>query len=228
MGWFTRALNSSLGKKYIMALTGFFLIIYLAIHLFGNSFLYVSYYTGDPGFFNTYVSTLTESGLHYVIRVIEIVLLLGFLIHIYEGVTLTISNWRARPNRYAVKPEDPQANLASRTMWLSASVIFFFLVIHIQQFWYIYHYGNSGATMYDLVIMAFSNPVFAVIYLISVALLGFHLYHGFQSAFQSLGWNHVKYRTLIVVLGRIYTFVISLGFASFPIFFYLMSLRGGK
>jgi succinate dehydrogenase / fumarate reductase cytochrome b subunit len=111
-------------------------------------------------------------------------------------------------------------------MWLSASVIFLFLVIHIQQFWYVYHYARTGnIRMYDLVISAFTNPVFALIYLVSVFLLFFHLYHGFQSAFQSLGWNHVKYRTLIVVLGKIYAVVIGLGFASFPIYFYFM---GGK
>ncbi|HEX2867646.1 MAG TPA: succinate dehydrogenase cytochrome b subunit [Ignavibacteriales bacterium] len=221
MGWFTSAFNSSLGKKYVMAITGFFLLIYLVIHLFGNSFLYFG-----PAAFNTYVEALTESGLKPVIRVIEVVLLLGFLFHIYNGVRLQIGNWRARPQRYAVRPEDPQATLASRTMWISASVIFFFLVIHIQQFWYVYHYARTGNMhMYDLVVNAFTNPVFAVIYLVSVFLLFFHLYHGFQSAFQSLGWNHLKYRTLIVVVGKIYAVVIGLGFASFPIYFYFM---GGK
>lgn len=221
MGWFTRTISSSLGKKYLMALSGLFLVIYLVVHLFGNSFLYAG-----KDAFNTYVSTLTESNLEPIIRVIEIILLLGFLIHIYDGVKLTIDNWRARPNRYAVKPADPQSTLASRTMWMTASIVFFFLVVHIQQFWYTYHYGKvPGVTMYDIVVATFRDPLYSVIYLISVLLLGFHLYHGFQSAFQSLGLNHVKYRPLIVIFGRIYAIVIAVGFATFPIYFYFM---GGK
>lgn len=221
MGWFSQTINSSLGKKYLMALSGLFLIIYLAIHLFGNTFLYV----GQEAF-DTYVETLTESNLKVVIRVIEVVLLLGFLVHIYEGIRLTIENWSARPQRYAVKPENPQSSLASRTMWLTASVVFIFLVVHIQQFWYVYHYGRSANdTMYTIVTTTFSDPLYGGLYLIAVILLGFHLYHGFQSAFQSLGWNHKKYSPLLITIGRIYAVIIALGFASFPIYFFFM---GGK
>jgi succinate dehydrogenase / fumarate reductase cytochrome b subunit len=221
MGWVTRAISSSLGKKYIMALSGLFLVIYLVIHLFGNTFLYAG-----KDAFNLYVETLTESSLKPVIRVIEVVLLLGFLIHIYDGIRLTIGNWSARPNRYAVKPANPQSTAASRTMWLTASIVFFFIVVHLQQFWYTYHYGRiPGVTMYDIVVGTFRDPLYSLIYLVSVLLLGFHLYHGFQSSFQSLGFNHPKYRPLIVIFGRIYAVVIAVGFASFPIYFYLM---GGK
>lgn len=214
MGWLTQTISSSLGKKYIMALTGFFLLLYLAIHLFGNTFLYVG-----KDAFNLYVETLTESKLKPLIRVIEVVLLAGFLIHIYDGIVLTLGNWKARPQRYAVRPSDPQSSMSSRNMWLTASIVFFFLVIHVQQFWYVYHYDRSTYTMYDLVVNAFTNPVYAVIYLISVLFLGFHLYHGFQSAFQSLGWNHKKYTPLVIILGKIYSIIIAVGFASFPIYF---------
>lgn len=221
MGWVYNAVFSSLGKKYFMALTGWFLLIYLVIHLFGNSFLYVG-----RDAFNTYVHTLTESSFHYVILVIEIVLFLGFLIHIIDGAKLTLENWKARPNRYAVRPEDPQSTVASRTMWVSASIVFIFLVIHLKNFWYVYKFGHpvEGVTMYDMVIQVFRDPVYSAIYLFAMFLLGFHLWHGFQSSFQSLGLNHRKYTPLIKTLGRIYTIIITAGFASFPIYFYL----GGK
>ncbi|MEI7812876.1 MAG: succinate dehydrogenase cytochrome b subunit [Ignavibacteria bacterium] len=220
MGWVTRAVRSSLGKKYFMALSGLFLLFYLAVHLFGNTFLYAG-----RDVFNLYVSTLTET-LEPVVRIIELVLLAGFLIHIYDGVTLTIQNWRSRPNRYAVKPEDPQSTLASRNMWLTAAFVGFFLVAHLKQFWYVYHYGQmEGTTMYDIVVTTFQDPVYSGLYTASALFLGFHLYHGFQSAFQSLGFNHEKYTPFIVILGRIYAIIIAVGFASFPIYFYLM---GGK
>ncbi len=222
MGWFTQAINSSLGKKYLMALSGIFLLIYLVIHLFGNSFLYVG-----RDAFNLYVETLTESAFHYVILVIEVVLFLGFILHIYEGIRLTLGNFFARPVRYAVKPQQPQSELSSRTMWISASIIFIFLVIHLKNFWYVYKFGEPqpGVTMYDIVIALFQDPVYALLYLLCMFLLGFHLWHGFQSSFQSLGLNHKKYTPLIKFLGRLYAVVIALGFASFPLYFYFM---GGK
>lgn len=216
MGWFTSTINSSLGKKYLMALTGLFLVIYLAIHLFGNSFIYA----GDQAF-NEYVAALTESKLKYVIRVIEIVLFLGFLVHIFDGIKLTIDNFSARPNRYAVKPANPQSALSSRTMWITAAVVFFFLVVHMKQFWYVYHSASPEMhfSMYKVVVDTFSDPAYSLLYLASVLFLGFHLYHGFQSAFQTLGLNHTKYRQLIINLGRIYAVIITIGFASFPVVF---------
>lgn len=224
MGWLTQSFSSSLGKKYIMALSGIFLIIYLVIHLFGNSFLYFG-----KDAFNLYVDTLTKSELHYVIMIIEVVLFLGFILHAYEGIKLTLQNWNARPDRYAAKPENPQSTPASRTMWVSASIIFIFLVVHLQNFWYQFKTGQIGhegqMTMYDKVMEAFQNPYYVVLYVIAMFLLGFHLWHGFQSAFQSLGLYHKKYRPLIVNLGRIYAVVVSLGFASMPIYFYFF---GGK
>jgi succinate dehydrogenase / fumarate reductase cytochrome b subunit len=205
-----------------MAISGIFLLIYLIIHLFGNSFLYVG-----RDAFNLYVDTLTESTFHYIIQVIEVVLFLGFLVHIYDGITLTIGNFLARPSRYAVKPKEPQSDLTSRTMWISASIVFIFLIIHLRNFWYVYKFGEPepGITMYDVVIKTFQDPVYSLLYSFCMILLGFHLWHGFQSAFQSLGLNHKRYTPLIKLLGKLYSVVVALGFASFPVYFYFM---GGK
>lgn len=222
MGWFTQTLNSSLGKKYIMSITGLFLIIFLVIHLFGNMFLYIG-----RDAFNAYVDTLGESAIHYVILVIEVVLFLGFFFHAFSGIKLTLENFNARPNRYAVKPAVPQSTFSSRTMWVTASVIFIFLVVHLQNFWYAYKFGgiSETTTMYDIVTSTFQDPVYASLYLVACFLLGFHLWHGFQSAFQSLGLNHKKYRPIIVLLGRIYAIVVAGGFASLPVYFYFLGGR---
>lgn len=219
MGWVSNTINSSLGKKYIMALSGMFLLLYLVIHLFGNSFLYLG-----PEAFNEYVYVLTRSSLHHVIQVIEVVLFLGFIVHAWEAIKVTLQNWKARPNRYAVKPKDPQSSIAARTMWITASIIFIFLVIHLQNFWYLYKSGiiSDQYTMYQAVVETFQNPVYSIIYLVAIYLMGYHLWHGFQSSFQTLGLNHKKYMPFIITLGRIYAVVISAGFASFPIYFYFI------
>jgi succinate dehydrogenase / fumarate reductase cytochrome b subunit len=145
-------------------------------------------------------------------------------VHGYEGIRVTLQNWKARPGRYAVKPKDPQSTIASRTMWLSASIIFIFLVIHLQNFWYLYKSGgiDDQYSMYQAVVDTFQNPVYSAIYLAAILLMGFHLWHGFQSSFQTMGWNHSKYMPMVVMFGRIYTIIICAGFASFPIYFYFI------
>ncbi|MCX6148988.1 MAG: succinate dehydrogenase cytochrome b subunit [Ignavibacteriales bacterium] len=222
MSWFFEAINSSLGKKFIMAISGIFLLIFLVIHLFGNIFLYVS-----RDAFNQYVFILSESALSYIIKVIEVVLFLGLIVHAYQGIRLTLENFIARPNRYAVNPKEAQADLPSRTMWITASIVFIFLVIHLRSFWYVFKFGEPGKniTMYDIVIKTFQDPFYSLLYFICVLLLGFHLWHGFQSTFQSLGLNHKKYTPAIKFFGKLYTIIITGGFATFPVYFYFL---GGK
>ena len=222
MSWIYQSINSSIGKKFIMAITGIFLLIYLVIHLFGNIFLYVS-----KEAFNQYVYILSESTFSYVIRVIEVFLFLGFIIHSYDGIVLTIQNFMARPRQYAVKPKDPQSDIPSRIMWVSASIVLIFLVIHLRNFWYVFKFGEpeAGVTMYDIVIKTFHEPIYSTLYFVCMILLGFHLWHGFQSSFQSLGLNHKKYTPVIKFLGGVYTIIIAGGFATFPVYFYFM---GGK
>lgn len=225
MGWITQTLNSSLGKKLIMSITGFFLILFLSVHLFGNIFLFF----GEE-VFNGYVHTLEGPPLNYIVKVIEIVLIIGFIIHIYNGIRLTLENKRSRGReRYAKKAAPPNVTLASRTMFLSASIVFIFLVVHLRNFWYEYKYGiaTTGASYYRIVIDTFAIPFYSIIYVIGVILLGFHLYHGFQSAFQTLGLNHKKYTPIIEGLGKLYAIIIAVGFASMPIYFLVISM-GGK
>lgn len=216
MGWFIRTFNYSIGKKLLMALTGLFLIIFLCVHLFGNIFLYIG-----KDAFNEYVHTLNETALVYPIRILEIGLIIGFGLHIWDGLRLWLQNRRARPIDYKIKKADPDSTFASRNMIYSSLIVLVFLVIHLRNFWYAFKYEKIPlVTDYDIVVTVFKDPLYVSLYLVSMILLGLHLYHGFQSAFQTLGLNHKKYTPLIVWLGRFYAIFIASAFASFPIYFY--------
>jgi succinate dehydrogenase / fumarate reductase, cytochrome b subunit len=224
MGWLFKTLNSVLGKKLLMALTGLFLITFLCVHLFGNIFLYVG-----KEEFNKYVDTLEGGLVHAFILVMEVVLVTAFFFHILNGVRLTLQNMFARGTvKYAVYKPSEQVTLASRSMFVSASIVFIFLVIHLRNFWFEYKFGglSDTTTPYDIVVSTFQIPLYSLLYVVGVGLLGFHLYHGFQSAFQTLGINHKKYTPIIVWVGRIYAIVVALAFASFPIYF--LFFYGGK
>lgn len=222
MGWLSRALNSSIGKKFVMALTGICLILFLIIHLINNLTLYAG-----PEMFNTVVKSL--DGIKPLIRVIEVILLLVFVFHIYEGVRLWWENRKARPVKYAVNGSSKNSNIYSRTTIWTGSIVFIFLVIHLRTFWIAFNLDpavHEGHRYYDAVVSAFQNPYYSYFYILAVIILGFHLNHGFQSAFQTFGWNHKKYFPFIKRLGFIYSLLTALAFASIPIYF--LFFFGGK
>lgn len=215
MGWFFRALNSSIGKKFVMALTGICLILFLIIHLINNLTLY-----GGPDLFNTVVKNLES--IKPFVRVIETILAIIFVFHIFNGVRLWIENKKARPVSYAVNGSSKNTDLSSRTMIVSGSIVFIFLVIHLRTFWVSFNLGHPLAeshNYYDIVVEAFRSPVYSGLYIIAMILLGFHLNHGFQSLFQTFGWNHKKYFNFIKQVGFVYTLITVIGFASIPVYF---------
>ncbi len=214
MGWFIQFVESSIGKKVVMATTGFFLIIYLIIHLAGNLLLYA----GDGGeTFNKYGEILRSLP---IIKLIEIVLALAFLFHIINGVRLWWLNKKAKPLNYAKNNQSRESDIFSRTMIHSGVIVFIFLVIHLRSFFIPAAFtGHPGKTMFDLVIEAFSDPLYSGFYVLAMILLGFHLNHGFQSAFQTFGWNHTKYFPLVKFLGTLYAIIMAVGFGSMPIYF---------
>jgi len=219
MGWFLKFINSSIGKKFMMAITGSFLLIFLIIHLIGNITLFFG-----ANAFNNYVSTL--DAVKPVIRVIELVLLAAFIIHILNGIRLWIENKKARGVAYKVNGSSENSNLFSRTMFVTGSIVFIFLVLHLGTFFWRFNIHDPAGLAnhhqyYDIVIYFFSYWWYSVLYIIAVLILGFHLNHGFQSAFQTFGWNHNKYTPLIKKVGTIYALIMALGFASMPLYFLL-------
>lgn len=212
MGWLVQSINSSIGKKVIMALTGTLLLLFLLYHFAGNLTLFFG-----KEVFTTYVETL--SIFKPIVRVIEVILALIFLSHMIYGAWLWVQNKIARPGKYAVNAASKNSDLFSRTTLLTGSVIFIFLVVHLQTFWYTFNFSPEKPALWDILTSWFSNPYYSGLYVVAMFVMAFHLNHGFQSAFQTFGWNHKKYFPIVKALGWIYTVVISLGFASMPIYF---------
>jgi len=206
--------KSSIGKKAVMSLTGLFLCLFLVEHLVGNLLLFAN----DGGHLYEEYSKLLVS--NPVIRAIEIVLFASLFGHAISGVVLWIKNRRARPKRYAKYRLDENAELASRITMLSGSVIFLFLVVHLGSFFMPLRVTGTTETAFQLVVQKFSNPWFGAFYLVALVILAYHLRHGFQSAFQTLGLMHKKYKWLLDLTAFVFWFIIPLGFASLPVYFY--------
>jgi succinate dehydrogenase / fumarate reductase cytochrome b subunit len=223
MSWLVKSLNSSVGKKFVMASTGIGLILFLLVHLIGNFTLF-----GGPEAFNGYVNTLDI--VKPLIRVVEVGLTLVFVFHIFNGIRLWIENKKANPIKYKVNAQSKSSTLFSRTMLQSGSIVLIFLVLHLATFWYAFNFaGHAEPTTHDyynIVLEWFQNPFYAGFYVLAVVILGFHLNHGFQSAFQTFGWNHKKYFRFIELLGTAYSILMAVGFASMPIYFYFF--QGGN
>jgi succinate dehydrogenase / fumarate reductase cytochrome b subunit len=205
---------TTVGRKLVMALTGFFLIAFLLEHLYGNLLLYKL----DGGkAFEDYSAFMAGN---LVIRIIEYALFAGIIIHALDGLFLTLSNKKARPIGYEVSKQAKNSTWFSRNMGLTGSVILIFLVIHLREFFIPHRFGNPDDTMSVDVAQAFSITWYSTVYIVSMVLLGAHLNHGFQSAFQTIGWNNHKYARTIKYSGTAFALIMMLGFASFPIIFY--------
>lgn len=212
-------LQSSLGKKLIMGLTGLFLISFLVVHAFINSLIFFN----DGGvLFNEGSEFMAHNP---VIRVIEIVLFIGIILHIVQALILTLQNNKARPVKYAVNNGKANSKWYSRSMGLLGTLLLIFLIIHLKHFWVVSRFTDeitSGEeTMYGEMKEVFENPLIVVTYVLGVISLGYHLLHGFQSAFQTLGLNHPKYTPVIKAIGFWFSIIISLVFAAMPIALYM-------
>lgn len=221
MNWFTNFLTSTIGRKLLMALTGLFLILFLVVHLIGNLQLLKS----DQGeAFNIYAQFMTSNPLIITISYVNYTII---LLHVIWSILLTRRNRRARPVSYAVVKNS--SHWTSRNMGILGTFIFIFLIIHLRSFWYEMHWGGIPTATYDgteyknlyaVVDAAYANLWFVVLYVVSMALLGFHLFHGFGSAFQTLGWNHVKYNPIIRFVGVAFAIIVPALFALIPVYMY--------
>ena len=208
-----------------MSLTGLFLISFLIIHLIGN--LQLLYDDGGEAF-NTYAYFMTHNPL---IKTVSIGLYAFILIHTVQGLLLAFKNWQAKGSRYAVSTKET-TSLPSRHMALLGTLIFAFLLIHMGDFWLKMKMGWVEMISYDSfevpvkdlfarVSVAFKNPFIVGAYVIGQIVLALHLWHGFQSAFQTLGLNHKKYTPLIQGLGKLYAILIPAGFVLIPVYHFL-------
>lgn len=227
MSWFTKALSSTLGRKVLMALTGLFLIIFLIVHLSGN----LQLLSDDGGeAFNVYAKFMTTNP---VIKTTSYLLYATFIAHIIWAIILSVHNRNARPVGYAVTKGSTNSTWSSRNMGILGTIIFIFLVIHLRNFWYEMHWGGISTVTYDgeeykdlysVVAASFSQLWYVVLYTIAMLGLMFHLFHGFSSAFQTLGLNHPKYNPLIKGVGYAFAVIVPALFAAIPIIMYLNKL----
>jgi succinate dehydrogenase / fumarate reductase cytochrome b subunit len=211
--------SSSIGKKLLMSLAGLFLCTFLLVHL-GINILLLRSDGGEA--FKAGVEFMTTNPL---IKIMEIVLFGGFLIHIIWGCILQVQNWMARPDRYAVTNYS-QTSFFSKYMIHTGAIIFAFLILHFMNFYFVklglvaVPEGAEGKhDFYHMAINLFSHKGYSIVYIGFMFFLSFHLNHAFQSAFQTLGINHKKYSPAIKVIGLLYSIVIPAGFAAIPLYF---------
>jgi succinate dehydrogenase / fumarate reductase cytochrome b subunit len=217
----TRFLQSSLGKKLVMGLTGLFLISFLIIHATLNSFIFFN----DGGLiFNKGAKFMAENP---IIRAMEYVLFLGLVLHCLQALFLTLQNNKARPIKYAVNKGNANSKWYSRSMGLLGTLLLIFLIIHLGNFWVKSRFtglpgvdANGNENLYLVMIEAFSNLWLVVLYVLAQVSLAYHLMHGFQSSFQTLGLNHPKYTPVIKSVGFWFSIIISIVFAAMPIAVY--------
>jgi succinate dehydrogenase / fumarate reductase cytochrome b subunit len=223
MNWFSKFLSSTIGRKLLMALTGLFLILFLVVHLIGN----LQLLKDDGGeAFNVYAQFMTSNPLIKIIGYVNYTLI---LVHIIWAILLSRKNSAARGSQgYAVSKNS--SHWTSRNMGILGTFILIFLVIHLRGFWYEMHWGGIPTRNYDghevkdlfaVVDSAYSNLAYVGVYVFSMLLLAFHLWHGFISSFQTLGVNHPKYNPVIKFVGKAFAIVVPLLFALIPILMYM-------
>ena len=215
-----------------MALTGIFLIMFLLVHVGLNACIFADLKWLNPSdngeMFNKAAHFM---GSTIVMRILEIVLFLGFIVHIIQGYVVEAKNRSRRGQGYKVSMGSRGSTWMSRSMALLGTLIFLYLVIHIAQFWVpsritkdLQEVTYNGVQMHNLyyrMYEVFAQPWVVVLYLIGVVALAFHLLHGFHSAFRTIGVHNKKYLSLLKGLGYGFTAIVCVLFALMPIAMYL-------
>jgi len=222
----SKFLTASIGRKFIMSLSGIFLMVFIAVHLALNLLLIFD----DSG-------DLFNQGAHFMatnplIKIMEPILGLGFLIHIIWSFFLEYQNWKARPVKFAKKNLSGASTWASRNMLVLGALVLVFLVIHIIDFFvkmkFTGHHlleetvvnGVHMENAYALVSTTFIDSiVVCILYIIGGILLGFHLSHGFWSSFQTLGLSNKYWLKRWQVIAQVYAVLVAVGFAVIPLYF---------
>lgn len=203
-----------------MAVTGISLVAFLLVHCGINACIFFN----DGG--ETFNAAAEFMSHNWLIRTAEVGLFGGLLIHIIQGLSLTLSNQTKRKEKYRASAGDANSKWYSRSMGILGSLLLIFLVMHLKHFWVVSRFTNdiqetAGSTLFDKMINVFTDPLPVIIYVIGCISLAYHLLHGFQSAFQSLGINHPVYTPIIKSVGAAFSIIVPLLFATMPIAMHL-------
>lgn len=206
----------------LMCLTGLFLGFFLLIHFLGNLQLFLPQEQAHLQF-NAYSHFLSGN---IVIKIVSLVLYTSIILHAIDGLVITIKNKKSG-GTYQSDRRGRASKWYSRNMGILGTLILIFLVIHFQNFWYVYKFGSlplddkGNKDLYILVITVFKEWWYVVIYVISMIALCYHLIHGIYSAVRTLGLFHPKYVKWIKIAGITYSVIISVGFALMPVYVFL-------
>ena len=211
--------TSSIGKKLLMGLTGLFLILFLIVHAGINACIFLN----DNG--ETFNQVAHFMSHNWIMRFLEIGLFSGLILHIIQGLSLWIQNAKARPVRYHVNKPSKNSQWYSRSMGILGTLLLLFIVMHLSHFYVdtkiALYSGDQPHNLFEEMKEVFQSGWVVTLYIIGVASLFWHLYHGFQSAFQTFGIHHKKYTPLIKTLGTGYAFIICVLFSLMPVSIYL-------
>lgn len=218
MQWIIKYLTSSIGKKQIMGVSGACLALFILGHMVGNLQLINPDQAAAQAHFNAYSQLLT--GMKPLIYFVELGLVALFIIHVGLAIRLKIENRKARgPEAYEVNARKGHKTFASFTMIWSGIFILGFVIQHLMvlKFGDYYMYENEkGEIIRDMwltTIDMFASPFWTAFYLISMFVIGMHLFHAISSAFQTMGIAHQKWTPIIDKLGIAYSLIVALGFA---------------
>lgn len=214
-------LKSTVGRKYIMGISGLVWMGFILGHMAGNLLIFVS-----PDLYNSYGHAIISNKI--LIYGTEIVLIIALITHVFTAVTLTIQNRRSRNIQYAMTPNGEKGgSKASRTMALQGSIILAFIILHLISFKYGTHYDTvvNGVTMRDLhrlVIEIFQQPIYFAWYCVALIIMMFHLSHGAHSIFQSFGILERKMQKNLKSLAWLYAVVVVAGFIAQPVYVFFI------
>jgi succinate dehydrogenase / fumarate reductase cytochrome b subunit len=190
------------------------------MHMLGNMLIFVG-----AKAYNSYSHALISNPLIYVVEALLVFLL---LVHVFIALGLKLRNMRSKPTKYAVSPiREKSTSLSSRTMAYTGMAVLAFIIWHLITF----KFGNEYSAFYDgvrmrdlyaLVFEKFSSPTYVVLYSICMVLIGFHLWHGVKSIFQTLGIHHPRYQCAIKCFAYSYAVIVAIGFLSQPIYVYFV------
>lgn len=215
-------LKTSIGKKVVMGATGLFLITFLVVHCFINCLIFFN----DGGLtFNIGADFMAHN---WLIRAGELVLFAGLIIHVFQALILTLENKKARPVGYLKVDGAANSSWYSRSMGLLGTLLLMFLIIHLVHFWVKSrftglpgHDANGNENLYAVMQETFKMLWVVILYTLAMISLAYHLLHGFQSAFQTLGLNNKLYTPIIKKVGIYFSIFIPFIFALMPILMYL-------
>ncbi len=210
--------TSSIGKKFTMAFTGLFLITFLIVHASINACIFLN----DGGAtFNAFAHFMSHN---WIVRFLELGLFGGLIVHIIQGLLLWKQNGSSRPVAYHVNQPSKNSKWYSRSMGILGTLLLLFLIMHLNHFYIgtkiALYSGDQPHNLYIEMQELFSSNLIVGLYIAGVIALFWHLYHGFQSALQTLGIHHKRYTPIIKMAGTGYAVIICTLFALMPLAFY--------